>query len=47
MVLLVILGRILDDKGTDLVVGRVEETSVARGGLRLLFRGRGLMGLCE
>lgn len=46
MVLVEILGRILDDRGTDLVVVRFE-TSIARGGLRLLFGGRGLMGLCE
>lgn len=42
-----ILGTILDERGTDLVVVRFEETSIARGGLRLIFGGRGLMGLCE
>lgn len=52
MVLLVILGKILDekildDRGADLVVVRFEETSIARGGLRLLLGGRRLMGLCE
>lgn len=48
MVLVEILGKILDDRGTDWVVVRFEETSIARGGLRLLLGGgRGLMGLCE
>lgn len=46
MVLFEILGRILDDRGLiDLVAARVEETSIARGGLRLIFGGRGLTGL--
>lgn len=47
MGLIEILGTILDDRGTGLVVVRFEETSIARGGLRLLFGGRGFMGLCE
>ena len=46
MVLVEILGRILDDRGIiDLVDARVEETSIARGGLRLIFGGRGFMGI--
>lgn len=38
---------LLESWGTDFPVDRVEETSMARGGLGLVFWGRESMGLCE